>query len=349
MSIERIRLKGRELKPHKAMMNPLMGARTVLTQSSWDFVSLWLKKENHQTALFYWHQAEEFNRAAQGMPSQSAPLLHYYSFMNAAKALLVVKGVAYDEMHGLRAHNMRNPNRKISISNEGVRILQKGILPSLSSYLQENEHNNIHNLQELLFNLPYIHRTYCLTYPKQTEMFIPLVDCYYVVNTVDQKAYLQATLSKDYQSKHVLKRLPIGLTEDISSPGSYVIRSTMDVEFLNPKRPTQYDLNQLLLLQKNIRQYIHYINGAQTLWYVKTQVSGPNRLQRFSLTITLAAMHRLSEICRYRPLELASFLSGQENWLLNEFIKSGPNQFIDEISSEITGHQFLIPNIRTAT
>ena len=65
--------------------------------------------------------------------------------------------------------------------------------------------------------------------------------------------------------------------------------------------------------------------------------------------MTLAAMHRISELCRYRPLELDSFLSGQENWLLTEFISQAPIQFIDEISSEITGYVFLTPNVRVAT
>jgi hypothetical protein len=62
--------------------------------------------------------------------------------------------------------------------------------------------------------------------------------------------------------------------------------------------------------------------------------------------MVLAAMHRLSEVCRYRPLELASYLSGQKNWLLSEFIQMAPTQFIDEIASEITGFQFLVPNVR---
>jgi hypothetical protein len=59
-------------------------------------------------------------------------------------------------------------------------------------------------------------------------------------------------------------------------------------------------------------------------------------------------MHRLSEICRYQPFQLESFLSGQKNWLLSEFIEMSGGQFIDEIASELTGHQFLVPNVRAA-
>src|SRR5205823_1779066 len=101
-------------------------------------------------------------------------------------------------------------------------------------------------------------------------------------------------------------------------------------------------------LNCQLRKDLQYIAGAQTLWYLKGIVSGPPRLNRSPLTLTLAAMHRLSEICRYRPLELAAFLGGQRNWLLSEFVLMAPEQFLDGIASELTGHQFLLPNVRPA-
>ena len=51
----------------------------------------------------------------------------YYCFMNAAKALLSAKGVVFDEHHGVRAHRMRALNNKVVLSNEGIRILSKGM------------------------------------------------------------------------------------------------------------------------------------------------------------------------------------------------------------------------------
>ena len=51
---------------------------------------------------------------------------------------------------------------------------------------------------------------------------------------------------------------------------------------------------------------------------------------------------------RYDPLQLDRLLAGQKNWLLSEFIEMSPSQFIDEIASEITGYQFLVPNVRAA-
>ena len=98
-----------------------------------------------------------------------------------------------------------------------------------------------------------------------------------------------------------------------------------------------------------MRRELQFINGAEALWYIRGTVKGPARLQRQLPTLILGAMHRLSEICRYKPLQLASLLDGQKNWLLTEFIEMSAVQFIDEITSEFTGLQFLVPNVRSAT
>jgi hypothetical protein len=48
-------------------------------------------------------------------------------------------------------------------------------------------------------------------------------------------------------------------------------------------------------------------------------------------------------------MQLSAFLAGQKNWLLTEFIRMSPTQFLDEISSELTGQQFMLPNVRPAS
>lgn len=97
-------------------------------------------------------------------------------------------------------------------------------------------------------------------------------------------------------------------------------------------------------MHDELRTHLYYINGTQTLWYLKTD--GGHGIDRRPMTLTLAAMHRLSEVCRYRPSDLLSLLNGQKNWLLTEFVSMAPPQFLDEIACEITGHQIMIPNVR---
>ena len=343
-----IRIKGRELKPHKAAISPQLDARNVLTKEPWTFVSLWLKRHKNEKALYYWEQAREFYGVAPTLPLRSAPLLLYYCFMNAAKALLSSKALPFDPYHGVGPASMRGKSRRISIANEGVRIKPAGVLPSLSAYYQETDATRTFSVRELFFNMPFIHRTFCLTYKSQADMFLPLTDCKYVFRRADRRAFFSGNLSRDQGSKHVLNRLPATL---VAAPelGQRAIRSANSVPFSRPLRPTPTDLKNLASLHREIRQDVFYINGTETLWYVKVRTLGPNRLARQTPTLVLAAMHRLSELCRYHPLDFESLLAGQQNWLISEFLQMSANQFLDEIASEITGHQFLIPNVRPAT
>src|SRR5258708_5333834 len=91
-----IKIKGRVIRPHKAVVAPLFSSRSVLTKEPWTFVSLSLKRERKEEALFYWQQAHTFYTASRGLPLESAPLLLYYSFMNAVKALLSAKSITFD-------------------------------------------------------------------------------------------------------------------------------------------------------------------------------------------------------------------------------------------------------------
>jgi hypothetical protein len=333
------------MKPHKAAINPELKSRNVLTNSPWDFVELWLKKKKKKEALFYWNQAKEFHHASNGLPRQSAPLLHYYSFMNATKALLSARNIDFNEYHGITSTSGDNG---ISLVTIGVRLKNNGVLPSLSDYLGETEVQKTYSLQELLFNLPYIHRTYCLTYQSQKDMYIPIKNAHFVCDKNTNRAYFTATLSADFSNVHILNRLPSAFEVE-STSNEYVIKSVESIPFSQPNRHNATDFQKLQTLHNVVRKELTYINGAETLWYLKSRVTGPLKINRFSTTLTLAAMHRLSELSRYKPLELDSFLSGQKNWLISEFIQQSPSQFIDEIASEITGHQFLVPNVRPAT
>ncbi len=106
-----IKIKGRTVTPHKALENPDLASRNVLTNSPWDFVELWLKREKQKNALFYWNQAREFHNASCGLPRQSSPLLHYYSFMNAVKALLTAKGITFNQYHGVTSHSINTSDK----------------------------------------------------------------------------------------------------------------------------------------------------------------------------------------------------------------------------------------------
>ncbi|MBB5366170.1 YaaC family protein [Deinococcus humi] len=347
MAIQRIKHNDRDLRISKSILDAHFSNRTVLTNSSWAFVSLWLKRNCKGTnAEFYWQQAKEFSDAAVGLPIDSAPLLQYYSYLNAAKALLSSKQVSFDQMHGVVLRKL--PVNTNHISNIGVKIMLHGVLPALSTYLGETESNRFHSLKDIFFNIPYVHRTYCLTHRNQKDMYIPLNDCHYSYDDVARQVRFRANLSKDFIGQKYRKRLPASLEV---APDDATGSTIQSVAFVNASshRLSPAELDSVSALNRSVRHDVDYIAGNQTLWYAKGVVQGPPRLNRTPLVLSLAAMHRISEICRYNPIQLNALMSGQKNWLINEFIQMSPAQFMDQISTEITGYQFLLPNVRTAT
>lgn len=214
MPIEPIEIAGREVPLHKAAIAPTFGIRNVLTNSPWTFVELWMRRHKQLEALVFWDQARSFFNASVGLPVQSSPLLLYYCYMNATKALLATKGIAFTPKHGITAHNMRGPTSKISLSNEGVRLLQNGIARSLSGYYLELDQKTDYSLQDLFYNMVFIHRSYCLTYTSQQEMFVPLGRAEYVRDSTTGEVFLRATLTSDIPWENVRRRMPQELGRD---------------------------------------------------------------------------------------------------------------------------------------
>jgi hypothetical protein len=347
ISVFPVRSNGREIGPHKAVICPLLRASNVLTNTPWTFVTLWLQRAGNDDARFYWEQAYQFYNVSLGLPPQSAPLLLYYSFMNAAKALLSAKRITFNEYHGVRAYRRGGSPNRFSIATDGIHMQTQGVLPSLAAYYGEAETSRAHTLQELFFNMVFIHRTYCLTYTTQREMYVPLANCGYVVDRASKRVVFRADIGENVPLRYAISRLPESFISD-RTLGDRAIRSTAYLTWPRPNSPTAMEFEELVNLNRTLRRELHYINGIYALWYIRTRIAGPRRLNRQLPTMILGAMHRLSEICRYRPLLLASLLASQKNWLISEFIQMSASQFIDEIASEMTGYQFFIPNVRPA-
>ena len=102
----------------------------------------------------------------------------------------------------------------------------------------------------------------------------------------------------------------------------------------------------MIRYNKAIRRFVFYIHGSPVSWYIKrtkTTTNDDNYISLPPLILIFAAMHRLSELARYDPGKLSNHFECKQNWLLSEFLKGSPIQFIDEISSEITGLEFKVP------
>jgi hypothetical protein len=208
VAVEQIRNGTKVLGLHKATKDAQFQMRSVLTTHPFDYVDLWLRRNGKDEARFYWRQCQAFYRASQSLPIESAPLVLYYCFMNAAKALLSSKGVAFSPFHGVSAHPMRGERGKLVLSNEGIKVKNSGIVPALSGYFGESEPSDTHSLEDVLYNLVFIHRTYCLSYVNHKERFLPLKSVKFVRDDASGEVFLKAQPVADCDWRFFRQTLP---------------------------------------------------------------------------------------------------------------------------------------------
>ncbi|WP_421153559.1 YaaC family protein [Aeromonas dhakensis] len=338
MGFQNIKHKNKNLTIHKSVNNPIFNEKTILVTSTWDYVDLWLKRANKAKARFFWSQARSFYEATQSLPKTSAPLTAYYCFLNATKALLITKGVQFSDEHGVTGFSVNN---QTSLSNEKVKFKHNGILPALCNLLGEPNNEEIYTLKDLLYNVPNIHRAFDLTYSSDTELFFPISEPKIVRSETSHEAWFCAEFTDKYATQHTFNKLPAHFERERSIENKYIVRARR--RFRWEPRNVSASLNRYKNYHKRLRKDLYYINGATRLWYIKRAGNIPGLINRSNITLTFAAMHRLSELARYTPDKLAKHFDCQHNWLLSEFITSASNQFIDEISSELTGHEFMLP------
>jgi hypothetical protein len=338
MAFREITYKGAGLTVHKAITSPSFGQKTVLAHDTWDYVDLWLRRSGEKTARFYWQQARSFFDATRELPTIAAPLTAYYCFLNATKALLISKKVPFSDLHGVSGYTI--PGRT-ALSNEKVMFKGQGILSALCTHLGEQLQGTTHSLHDLLYNLPYVHRAFDLTYESSTELFIPIANPSFVRSTKGHEAWFVAELVGKYATEKTTPKLPIGYERERSDSTKFLIRRKK--RFTWDPGNKAASITRLINYHRVVRSNVVYINGSQRLWYLKRGGTLPGAVTASAISLAFAAMHKLSELSRYTPDRLAKHLECQHNWLLAEFIDSAPLQFIDAISSEMTGREFMTP------
>mgnify|MGYP001434118833 CR=1 FL=1 len=342
-----LKIKRKNLTLKKPFNEPNFTGKSVLVSDPWEYVELWLRRhEGSDEAIFYWVQAKQFYNATLTLPLTSAPLTSYYCFLNATKALLLFRKIKFSDWHGVSGYQKKS---KLSLLNEIVIMKSGGVLPALARCLgdtiTDDVSKNKHNLKNLLRNLVYIHRTYSLTYTSEAskELFVPLEDVFFVKKRNSRECWLSAKVDEQYATQHTLNKINNKFERDVNFDEDFIVRF---------KKRTTWDNNstietpKFINYHKKVRKNVQYIAGVSTRWYIK-RTNIEESIPISSLPITFAAMHRLSELSRYDPVTLSKHLSSQHNWLLSEFIKNAPYQFIHEIASEITGDEFLIPRSHT--
>jgi hypothetical protein len=356
-----IKIKAIEISLRKASMNPSFTNKTVLTDSTWHYVELYLKgkkEQKYKEALNYWHQARNFFIATEDLDLLSKPLTSYYCFLNATKALLTYKSIGFDNKNGVSGQRIKNT--QVNILNEVVKLQPKGVLSGLCNYLKEpiktlqiqGTNKRIpeqYSLKDILYNLEFIHRAYNLTYANQPELFIPIEEPRFVYDKDRKEGWIEVKLEPSYSTKQEFSKVTgFGIDPLYVDKDYYTLRLNKKFYWNAPRNtPDAKSIRDLKKYYENHRKRFRYIYSANKLWYIKRRNLQNGLIDRGTLPLTFAAMHRLSEMSRYDPNTLEKHLEKSYGWLLSEFITKSIYQYIDMISSEITGDDFRITGFRT--
>ena len=339
MANSELNLSGKSVRLHGSITDPEFRKSRVLCADPWDFVALWLKREHKKDALFYWEQAKYFYDASNLLPDLPSPLTSYYCFLNATKALLTSKNKKIIENHGLSGKSLSG---RTSLDNEIVDFKGAGILPALCELLGDPYNNpKEFTLKDILWRMPFIHRSFCLTYKSATELFIPLQNSCFMRRDGSKEAWFQAEIQKRYITSHIKRVIKPGF-EIFNVDDTYEIRRKKRFQWSG--RDLEDSLTNFKKYHKTIRRRIIPIYATENRWYLKKCVSGHDRIPHSQLVLIYAAMHRLSELSRYDPIKFSNHFSVGHNWLLSEFINNSPNQFVYGVASEITGLEFIKPD-----
>lgn len=339
MSSHKLHIAGKSVQLHGSLISADFRQSRVLCSDPWQFVSLWLKRDHQKEALFYWKQAHHFYEASLTLPELSSPLTSYYCFLNASKSLLTAKNAAFTENHGVGGRSIGNVK---SLDNEIVDFLGGGILPALCKYLEEPDNaGQEFSLKDIFWQIPFIHRAYCLSFKNSTELFIPLNNQCFMRRDGSKEAWFQANIDKRYINAHTRNVIRPGF-DLFEKNGTYEIRRKRRFKWSG--RDIENSIEKFKRYHKQIRRRIIPIYASENRWYLKKSVNCHDKLNNSQLVLIFAAMHRLSELSRYDPIALAGHFNVNHNWLLAEFIKASPGQFVYGIASEITGLQFIKPD-----
>jgi len=336
-------LKQRPVVLHSALVNPDFGEPTVVASDPWKYVALFLRRKGAIQALFYWNQAQEFFTASRTLSTSASPVTSYYSALNAAKALLTYRGVFFTPLHGVSGpKDSLNDRKPPDLRDDRVVLQTDGVLPTLAEYLRPGagRRRQSKSLYELLAAVPFIHRAFTLTFPAENELFLPLASVHFSHTPATGAVHIVCAVERKYN--HLYAQLPPKWElNDQAARGNVSLRFKEGFQWLPHDLPES--MKRLTTYHQRVRNRIVPIVEQVNRWYLARRESV---LDALALPVViLAALHRFSELSRYYPLRLHNHLEADQNWMIDEFLEQAPAQFIHLIASEITGREFLRPNV----
>lgn len=309
-------------------------------------------------------QAEYFYEAATKAPVKSQPLLYYYSFLNLTKAYLNIEVPTLkdnlDFYHGIESCPISATTSLDSayveirclLANPAI-INTVSVAYHLSQRLKDNYrrllpsphgHDNgpwKFNVKSLLMSCIGIHRTVSQTYHTQEDFVrVENPELWKIGRSLNWKGEI-------YASKQQINQLiNAGYNINPSNGVDYWQESIPLTSENVPKRDL-ISMNDLLN-EKGIWSYCardgyrFFISPyglvkdpVDNVYKFQLRTAANNSLRLSSISIIYFLMFFFGSITRYHPYLFEKVLSNREIWLVSEFLKTQPKQYLHLLTSKV--------------
>ena len=282
-------------------------------------------------------QAKYFYIAADQAPIKSKPLLYYYSFLNLAKIIInfeTFHGKTGEYNHGIETKV--NATTTISSAIATIKALSGSTKISVANEFAKAMGDNfaaypVHlNIKTMLNSCIGIHRSFSETY-NTTEY-------YYRLSEIAMYKH-----GRKLFSRAKIKNCDDGVMAQLTAAGynvkkiesdnqtSYFWQEYIDMARNSINRESIYNLSNKLILQG----IGSYTNGDEYRMYITTNSS--QKLSSASIIYNL--MFFFGSITRYPPFLFDDILTEKERWLISEFLKTQPSQFLYLVTSRVIGQE----------
>lgn len=283
-------------------------------------------------------QAKYFYEAAEKAPMKSQPLLYYYSFLNLAKIVINLHfpcGTSVEYYHGIETKvndtttlstaevNYKQysglGSTKISVAKEFMTIMGDTIVVP-----------HVTKIKDMLASCVGIHRTYSETF-NQKETF------YRLENVISIKREARTIM---YESE--VRRIDDAIMADLIAVKGYNIRKIVNGDikkYLYKEDFTMIDYNVSLTRWRTLASRIRhkgiwsYTDGNQYRLYISKDA-----IDMSPASIIYSLMFFFGSVTRYHPYFFESILDAKEQWLVSEFLRTQPMQFMYMVTSQLVGN-----------
>lgn len=294
-------------------------------------------------------QSRYFYEAAEAAPIKSQPLLYYYSFLNLVKVVINVNsltayGSSTEYNHGVDAIGAA-PKAKL----KDLKVKVKALTPvhPVPNQPLSVDYQFMKQMGDIFPVLPYIisidemlqacigiHRTYCETNNCK--------ESYYKIDEV--KLFKNG---HDFISSFELKHCDDSVMSALAAAG-YNMTKEADADgnnhyywqeqvYMSSYTPTKLDYFMLSVKLKE-KGLWYFTDGREYKKYISTK---PLHISTESIIYNL--MFFFGSITRYHPYLFDEMLTEQQMWIVSEFLKTQPKQFLYIVTSKTIESAVLKP------